>query len=141
MESEIILVGNELLIGKIQDINGQWIIKRLLEFGHRVARITIIADDVDIIAKTVRDALKRSPEFIFISGGLGPTWDDLTAEGISKAYDVKLVLNDEALNYIKNRFILRQHFITAVKYSSELFTDFSIPFSLICNNYYFSGFT
>ena len=61
MDSEIILIGNELLIGKIKDTNGQWMIQKLLQFGHRVTRIVIIPDDIDLIADAINDSLKRSP--------------------------------------------------------------------------------
>ncbi|MCP4760739.1 MAG: competence/damage-inducible protein A [archaeon] len=104
MDSEIILIGNELLIGKIQDTNGQWMIHKLLDFGHRVTRIVTIPDNVDIIASTLNDSLKRHPSFIFISGGLGPTYDDMTNDGIAKAFNVNLVLKEEAKNYIIERY-------------------------------------
>ena len=49
MECEIILIGNELLIGKIRDLNGQWIIEQLLPLGIKISRITTISDDIEII--------------------------------------------------------------------------------------------
>ncbi|MHA1111604.1 MAG: competence/damage-inducible protein A [Promethearchaeota archaeon] len=104
MTSEIILVGNELLIGKQRDINGFWMINRLLDYGHEVSRLLIIPDDITIIAKTVLESLSREPMFLFVSGGLGPTHDDLTLEGIARAFAVPLVLNEEALGFIKERY-------------------------------------
>ncbi len=104
MTSEIILVGNELLIGKQRDINGFWMVNRLLEYGHEVSRLVIIPDDITTIAKTVLESLSREPMFIFLSGGLGPTFDDLTLEGIARAFIVPLVLNEEALGFIKERY-------------------------------------
>lgn len=104
MQSEIILIGNELLIGKIKDTNGQFIIKQMLRFGHQIARITIIPDCVDTIAEAIKECVSRSPAFIFISGGLGPTYDDMTFEGIAKAFDVDLVLNETALGFLKQRY-------------------------------------
>jgi nicotinamide-nucleotide amidase len=104
MTSEIILVGNELLIAKQRDINGFWMISRLLEYGHEVSRLVIIPDDITTIAKTVLESLSREPMFIFVSGGLGPTFDDLTLEGIARALAVPLVLNEEALGFIKERY-------------------------------------
>lgn len=104
MTSEIILIGNELLIGKQRDINGFWMISRLLEFGHEVSRLVIIPDDISTIAKTVLESLSREPMFLFVSGGLGPTHDDLTLEGISRALCTPLMLNEEALGFIKERY-------------------------------------
>ncbi|MHA1395516.1 MAG: competence/damage-inducible protein A [Promethearchaeota archaeon] len=104
MYAEIILIGNELLIGKIQDTNGIFMIRKLLEYGIQVSRITIIPDDVDVISNEIISALKRHPLFIFTSGGLGPTYDDMTFEGIAKAFNVPLVLNKEALKYLKERY-------------------------------------
>jgi molybdenum cofactor synthesis domain-containing protein len=104
MTSEIILVGNELLIGKQRDINGFWMVNRLLEYGHEVSRLVIIPDDITTIAKTILESLSREPMFLFISGGLGPTHDDLTLEGVARALAVQLVLNEEALDYIKERY-------------------------------------
>jgi len=90
MTSEIILVGNELLIGKIRDINGFWMIQRLLDFGHDVSRMVFIPDDIPIIAKTILESLSREPMYLFISGGLGPTHDDVTFEGIARALNVSI---------------------------------------------------
>lgn len=104
MTSEIILVGNELLIGKQRDINGFWMINRLLEYGHEVSKLVIIPDDITVIAKTLLEALSREPMFIFTSGGLGPTFDDLTLQGVARALAVPLVLNEEALGFIKERY-------------------------------------
>jgi nicotinamide-nucleotide amidase len=118
MTSEIILIGNELLIGKQRDINGFWMISRLLEYGHEVSRLVIIPDDISTIAKTLLESLSREPMFIFISGGLGPTHDDLTLEGLSRALCLNLELNEEALGYIKERYSkLRTEKIT----SSEMY--------------------
>lgn len=87
LECEIILIGNELLIGKIQDTNGIWIIQQLLPFGIKFSRITVIPDEIDIIAKTIRETITRKPKYIFTSGGLGPTFDDMTLEGVGKGLD------------------------------------------------------
>ncbi len=83
MECEIILIGNELLIGKVRDTNGQWMIEQLLHLGIKISRITTIPDDIEIIKTTIQESIRRKPEYIFTSGGLGPTYDDLTLEGVS----------------------------------------------------------
>ena len=106
MDCEIILIGNELLIGKIRDSNGQWIIEKLLQFGIKISRITTIPDDIEIIKTTIQEAIKRKPEYIFTSGGLGPTFDDMTLEGVSLGLNplCNLEYNDIAFNMIKDIF-------------------------------------
>src|SRR6056297_1779813 len=106
MRCEIILVGNELLIGKIQDTNGQWIIHKLIPLGVEVSRITIIKDELKAISSTIRETLARKPDYIFTSGGLGPTYDDMTLEGIAKGFrpQVKLIQNQDAYNMVLERY-------------------------------------
>ncbi|MHA1475305.1 MAG: molybdopterin-binding protein, partial [Promethearchaeota archaeon] len=110
MDCEIILIGNELLIGKIRDTNGQWIIEQLLHFGIKISRIITIPDDVDIIKSTIQESIRRKPEYIFTSGGLGPTYDDMTLEGVSLGLNPKVPLeyNDEAFDMIK--FIFKKRY-------------------------------
>lgn len=103
-EMEIICVGNELLIGKTLNTNAQWISKRATSLGITVKRITVVGDDVDEIAKAVKEALQRKPKFIITTGGLGPTFDDKTLEGIAKALDRKLEVNNKALIMVKERY-------------------------------------
>jgi molybdopterin-biosynthesis enzyme MoeA-like protein len=69
-----------------------------------VKRITVVADDVDEIVKVVRDALKRKPRFIITTGGLGPTFDDKTLEGIAKALNLKLEVDEKALKMIREKY-------------------------------------
>lgn len=71
MECEIVLIGNELLIGKIQDTNGYWLIEQLIPLGIQISRITTIPDNINIIKETIQIALKRNPSYIFTSG----VWD------------------------------------------------------------------
>jgi nicotinamide-nucleotide amidase len=103
-EMEIVCVGNELLIGKTLNTNAQWLSKRATAMGIAVERITVVADDVDEIASAVREALQRKPQFIITTGGLGPTFDDKTLEGIAKALSRKLKVNAKALQMIKEKY-------------------------------------
>ena len=70
MEVEILVIGNEILIGKTQDTNSNWMAKRVTKYGHKVKRITTIGDNVFEIASTLNDILKRSPDIVITSGGL-----------------------------------------------------------------------
>jgi molybdenum cofactor synthesis domain-containing protein len=109
LDVEIILIGNELLIGKIQDSNGLWLIHQLLPFGIRVTRITTIPDNIPIIADAIRDALTRKPGYIFTSGGLGPTFDDMTLAGVAQGLTPprKCLEHPAAIEMIRERYLTR----------------------------------
>ncbi|MEM3693264.1 MAG: nicotinamide mononucleotide deamidase-related protein [Candidatus Bathyarchaeia archaeon] len=101
---ELISIGEELLIGKIANTNAQFLARRIVSLGGRVRRITVVGDDVDVIAETIRESLSRKPNLIITTGGLGPTFDDKTLEGIARALGRSLVLDDEALKMVKERY-------------------------------------
>jgi len=101
---EIICVGNELLIGKTLNTNAQWIAKQATAMGITVKRVTVVADEVNEIANAVREALRRKPQFTITTGGLGPTFDDKTLEGIAEALNRKLAVNDKALKMVKAKY-------------------------------------
>jgi molybdenum cofactor synthesis domain-containing protein len=101
---EIICVGTELLIGKTLNTNANWLAKRITSLGGKVARITVIGDNVDEIDSSVKEAMQRKTDFIITVGGLGPTFDDKTLEGVAKASGRKLMINNEALKMIKNKY-------------------------------------
>ncbi len=101
---EVICVGNELLIGKTLNTNAQWIAKQATHLGITVKRVSVVADDANEIADTIREALGRKPHFTITTGGLGPTFDDKTLEGIAKALNRKLAVNTEALDMIREKY-------------------------------------
>lgn len=103
-QMEILCVGNELLIGKTLNTNALWMAKRATSLGAFVRRITVVGDDVDEIAKAVQEAFQRKPRFIITTGGLGPTFDDKTLEGIAKALKRKLDVNEKALKMVKDKY-------------------------------------
>ena len=104
MDVEVLVIGNEILIGKTQDSNSHWMVKRLTRYGHHVKRITTIEDSLKAISDTLREILNRNPDMIITSGGLGPTFDDMTLEGIAKGLNRKLELNEHAFNSIKKAY-------------------------------------
>jgi molybdenum cofactor synthesis domain-containing protein len=104
IDMEIICVGNELLIGKTVNTNAQWMGKQATNLGVNVKRITTVQDLVDEIANVIREAVERKPQFIVTTGGLGPTFDDKTLEGIAKALNRKLEINENALAMVKARY-------------------------------------
>lgn len=103
-ELEILCVGNELLIGKTLNTNAFWIAKRATSLGMNVKRVTIVGDYVDEIAATIQEAFRRRPRFIITTGGLGPTFDDKTLEGIAVGLKQKLEVNEEALGMIIKKY-------------------------------------
>lgn len=105
VEIEIICIGNELLIGKIQDTNAHWLGTQATTLGANVKRVTIIQDIIEEIAQTINEALARKPRFLITTGGLGPTFDDKTFQGVALALNQKLVVNSEALEMVKTRMV------------------------------------
>ena len=102
---EIICIGNELLIGKIQNTNAYWLSKQSTQLGANVSRTTVIQDIIEEISKCIIETKARKPKFIITTGGLGPTFDDKTLQGIAKALNRKLEVNPKALAMIKQRYI------------------------------------
>jgi len=101
---EIISVGNELLIGKIANTNAQWIARRIASLSGNVRRIVDIGDSLQEISAAVREALARKPTILLITGGLGPTFDDMTLEGLAEALNVPLKLEPEAERMVRARY-------------------------------------
>ena len=84
---EIVAVGNELLLGDVQDTNSNWLCRRFTALGGRVRRVTMVGDEVDTISEVVRAALDRGAQLVVTTGGLGPTDDDLTLRAVARALD------------------------------------------------------
>jgi len=101
---EIVCIGTELLIGKTLNTNAQWLAKRVTSLGLSVRRITNVCDDVNEISSALKEAIQRNPRFLITTGGLGPTFDDKTLEGIAKALECKLEINNEALKMVEKKY-------------------------------------
>jgi nicotinamide-nucleotide amidase len=101
---EIIAVGNELLLGDVLDTNTNWLCQRITGVGGQVTRGVLIRDDTEAIMEEVRLALARRPNLIFTTGGLGPTGDDITLQGVAKATDRPLELHAEALVMVQAKY-------------------------------------
>ncbi|MFX1448981.1 MAG: molybdopterin-binding protein [Promethearchaeota archaeon] len=104
MDIEILVIGNEILIGKTLDTNSNWMAKRIVQYGHQLKRITAIEDDVQVISRTLQTILERKPDILITTGGLGPTFDDMTLEGIAMGLNRELELNQHAYNSIKRAY-------------------------------------
>jgi molybdenum cofactor synthesis domain-containing protein len=90
----IILIGDEILSGKVDDENARFLIEELRELGVALARISVIPDVLDEIAVEVRSFSARF-DHVFTSGGVGPTHDDLTMEGVARAFDTRIARHPE----------------------------------------------
>lgn len=101
---EIIVVGNEILNGSVKDTNSGWLAAQLHSLGVSLRRITTVRDDVSEISAAIREAVRRRAKWIITSGGLGPTYDDMTLEAVAKAVKRKLVINQEAVRMLKERY-------------------------------------
>ncbi|RLI27525.1 competence damage-inducible protein A [Candidatus Bathyarchaeota archaeon] len=104
LKFEILTIGNELLIGKILNTNAYWLAKRITSLGGKVTRILVVGDDVEEIASALRSCLERRPDFVLTVGGLGPTFDDKTLEGVAYALGRRLEVNEKALEMVKAKY-------------------------------------
>lgn len=106
MHAEIISVGTELTTGAKLDTNSQWLSLELAEIGISVLAHQTISDDLDAMVSTLRTAAERS-EIVLVTGGLGPTLDDLTREAMAKLAGVELVQHLPSLEHVKSMFAKR----------------------------------
>jgi molybdenum cofactor synthesis domain-containing protein len=98
----ILLIGNEILSGKITDANASYLCRELRGLGVEVRRISVIPDEIDTIAAEVA-ALSSAYDVVFTSGGVGPTHDDVTMEGVARALGLRVV-RDPRLVQMLERF-------------------------------------
>jgi molybdenum cofactor synthesis domain-containing protein len=130
----IILVGNEILSGKIQDRNAHYLCRELRALGVDVRRIDVIPDEVDVIAVHVGRA---SAEFdvVFTSGGVGPTHDDVTIEGVARAMGVPVMRHPALVDMLERHYgtAMDEAYLkmTEVPDGAELITSDSVRFPTI----------
>lgn len=90
----ILVIGNEILSGKVEDTNAAFLARELRALGVNLERIVVIPDEVEIIADEVRNLSPRY-DFVFTSGGVGPTHDDVTIEGVARGLGRGVVISPE----------------------------------------------
>ena len=103
----IILIGDELLSGRTQDTNLVTIAKFLEPLGVQVGEARIVSDHAETIIQTVRDFSDRF-DYVFTTGGIGPTHDDITADCIAAAFDLSLSERDDAIAVLRERYSLEE---------------------------------
>ena len=101
--SGIIIIGNEILSGKVRDINSFYLACELRELGVEVKRISVIPDEIEIIGSEVT-AFSGRYDYVFTSGGVGPTHDDVTMAGIARGFGVNLVSHEGIKNILYSRY-------------------------------------
>jgi nicotinamide-nucleotide amidase len=103
MKAEIIAIGSELLLGQIIDTNSSYIARRLAEHGIDLIQTSTVGDDLSRIEEVLREAIHRS-SVVITTGGLGPTEDDLTREGVAKVFQRSLVFQPHLMEQIEAMF-------------------------------------
>jgi nicotinamide-nucleotide amidase len=115
MRVELLAVGTELLFGDIVNGNAAWLGQRLAEVGADVTTSVVVGDNVDRIASSVTAALARA-DAVVITGGIGPTQDDLTREALAVAAGVPLVRDPELEEALRTRFAALRRDVPAMNY-------------------------
>ncbi|MCB9963744.1 MAG: competence/damage-inducible protein A [Rhodospirillales bacterium] len=96
----LVIIGNEILTGRTQDTNANWLAQQLLSRGVRMKEVRIVPDEEESIINTVRE-LADKVDYVITTGGIGPTHDDITAGCIAKAFGVSLETHPEAYKVLE----------------------------------------
>ena len=99
----ILIIGDEILSGRTQDTNANFIAKNLTLSGIKLEEIKVIQDQKNIIVDSLR-LFSKKYNYVFTTGGIGPTHDDITSESISEAFNKKYEINKEAFNILKKYY-------------------------------------
>ena len=105
--SSIIIIGNEILSGRTQDKNISVLCKWLNKRGIMVNEVRIIQDDINQIIQSVRE-LKHKYKYVFTTGGIGPTHDDVTAEAIATAFNQKYIYHKKAYKILEDYYTKKE---------------------------------
>ena len=103
MKASLIIIGNEILSGRTQDKNLSYLANWLNEIGIQLSEVRVIRDNEDEIIDTV-NTLRKKYDYVFTTGGIGPTHDDITSESIAKAFGVPLEINSGALGILREYY-------------------------------------
>lgn len=131
----IVVIGNEILSGKTVDSNSSFLARELRQLGVTLKCITVIPDELDVIAETVKN-FHQQFDLVFTSGGVGPTHDDITIEGVAKALGRQVVihplLEGKIREYLNGKTPNASHLKMAeVPEGAELLTDGRLRFPTI----------
>ena len=101
--ASVLVIGDEILSGRTQDTNSNYIAKKMAEIGIDTSEIRVIPDIEEVIIESVNE-LREKNDYLFTTGGIGPTHDDITAESIALAFGVKIELNESAFSVLKKYY-------------------------------------
>lgn len=122
MQAEIITIGDELLIGQVVDTNSAWLGSTLGDDGIKVIQITSVQDNAAQIVQAVNDALSRA-DIVLMTGGLGPTKDDITKKTLAEMFGMKLVRNEQVYEMVGKQLALRGIAFTELNQRQALVPD------------------
>ncbi len=120
MKAELITIGDEILIGQIVDTNSTWISRKLIDLGIDIWQIRSISDKKEDIINAIRST---KADLVIITGGLGPTSDDLTKHTLAEYFNSKLVLNNEVLAHIEQLLVGRGVVVNDMNREQALLPD------------------
>ncbi len=126
MRTEIINIGDELLIGQVVNTNASWMASEMDRAGFSVQRVTILADNREEILNILSEAENRS-EIVLITGGLGPTKDDITKEAICQYFGTKLVFDESSYENVVRIFKDRGFPVTELNRKQAEIPETAIP--------------
>ena len=122
MHVEVISVGDELLIGQTVNTNASWIGEQLINIGVHLEWVTTVGDSEERLSQALRIAESRA-DVVLITGGLGPTHDDVTKKVVADYFESQLVMNQEILEHVKERFRRRGFDMARVNEGQALVPD------------------
>ena len=122
MKAEIITIGDEILIGQIVDTNSAWIAEQFNIHGIEIFQITSVHDDKKHILEAIQNAGEKV-DLVVLTGGLGPTKDDITKNTLCEYFGSELILHEPTLEHIKNRFVKRNIDINKLNRDQALVPD------------------
>ena len=136
----LIVIGNEILSGKVTDSNSAFLARELRSVGVTLRRIVTIPDEIDVIAAAVRE-FRPAYDLVFTSGGVGPTHDDVTIDGVARGLDRKVIrhpaLEGKLREFFKDKINEARLKMAEVPDGSDLIVDQRFGFPTIqCENFY-----
>ena len=126
MKAEIINIGDELLIGQVVNTNASWMAEQLTKAGFSVVQITTIADDAAAIKASLDEAFQRA-DVVLLSGGLGPTKDDITKKTLAEYFNARMIFHEPTFEQVKKIFAARNFPVTEINRQQALIPDRCIP--------------
>lgn len=140
----IIIIGDEILSGKVQDVNSFFLASELRKLGVDLMRISVISDNTEVIGREAVE-FSQKHDFVFTSGGVGPTHDDVTMEGIARGFCTRLIRHPQLEEYFRLKYgdRLNQALLKMAEApeGSEIidFSDMSFPLVMYRNIFIFPG--